>query len=515
MLLFRGLLLLLDTLSIVGWTRPAAHTRSISVFHTVRGPAVSFDVCVVRLENVHLFRGRQALLSVGEAARDTHQVWCELSTAGLAHDHVCPWSCTLPARLVVRDSRDAFDVAVQFVNADTGEVPIVFRGSSQSKNRRAAPPRSIPPRLIRSIRRSHQLVTSFVIGRPNSRANEEHPLTVWRGETARDAAVRFVERHKLGPDYVSPLTANLRQAMLARKERRNQLKLMHGRRRRRIVLGASEAEIADPASFGHGKDWLLLSVNDLDVASPADWRAMFASPSSSSSSTTTTPTADIILAEHVFEHLSFEEALTAARLSHAHLHDGGVLRLAVPDSFAPYEQASSLKEDVAYGHKIRWTLASLQQLLAHAGFPNDNIVPLEFHSKAGFSYRRCFDPRDGFIKRSFAFDSRGAVSLIVDAVKPCHSATCNVATRKFELQSRYTPAALPAAVREVVRGEVALPLPVAKQVLLLDPTNPQALRALGKEFDEPAWLHMAAAVEEAAAGRVARDQQQQQHMTTQ
>ena len=128
-------------------------------------------------------------------------------------------------------------------------------------------------------------------------------------------------------------------------------------------------------------------------------------------------------------------------------------------------------------------------------------MPLEFHSKEGFSYRRRFDPRDGFIKRSFSFDERGAVSLILDAVKPCSSTVCKVATRKFELQSRHAPAALPAALRDVVRGEVGLPVPVAKQVLMLDPTNPRALRVLGQKFDEPAWLHMSERVEVAAMRR--------------
>ena len=77
------------------------------------------------------------------------------------------------------------------------------------------------------------------------------------------------------PPFQEVALESLRQAMLAREERRGQLQ--RGFNQRHIVLGASEAEIADPASFGHGKDWLLLSVNDLDVASPADWKALFSS----------------------------------------------------------------------------------------------------------------------------------------------------------------------------------------------------------------------------------------------
>ena len=180
-----------------------------------------------------------------------------------------------------------------------------------------------------------------------------------------------------------------------------------------------------------------------------------------------------------------------------------MLRLAVPDCFAPRarsQRAQSLKEDIAYGHKIRWTLASLQRLLVEAGFPRRSIVPLEYHSEEGFMYRRRFDPRDGFVKRSFPFDRRGAVSLIVDAVKACHT-TCKVATRKFELQSRYAPAALPTAVREL-ENSVAGNVQVAKQVLELDPVSPRALRTMAKEHNEPAWQHMADLVEAAATERI-------------
>ncbi len=45
-----------------------------------------------------------------------------------------------------------------------------------------------------------------------------------------------------------------------------------------------------------------------------------------------------ILAEHVWEHLSHEEGIEAAKVCYEFLKDGGYIRCAVPDAFFPDEE---------------------------------------------------------------------------------------------------------------------------------------------------------------------------------
>lgn len=466
-------------------------SSSVTVFHTVQKQEakVIFDVCISQLQHIHLFRGLHTLISVQES--DDHQTWCSLSTVAMAHNHVCPWNCELPLWLWYNQTepkQKVLDIAIQFVKSSTGQVSINYFGGSYR--------RSFSETIVQRHQRPYQLVTSFVVS--DGESSKEHPLIVYAEETAKDAAARFVERHKIGEDYVPPLTSQLQNSINQRTERRRILTQSFSNVKNRVVIGASEAEISSPAKFGHSSEWLLLSVNDLDATSQDDWKLLFSSGGRLKAGL------EVILAEHVFEHLDWFDALSAAKNAFDFLRPGGVLRLAVPDCFAPGSFLdNSRKEDIEYHHRIRFTLRSLTHLLVQAGFSADDITPIEYHSAAGFSYRRRFDPREGFIRRSFAFDKRGAVSLIVDAMKACPNApiSCEAATKKFRLDSRFGPAALGLAVQEIIRGDLDMPIPVATRVLGIDPTHPVALRVVSSHKGEPAWLHLAEAVETATVGR--------------
>jgi predicted SAM-dependent methyltransferase len=132
----------------------------------------------------------------------------------------------------------------------------------------------------------------------------------------------------------------------------------------RIIVGAGN-------TFQSG--WNALRQSDLDLLDGDRWASLFV-PSS----------VDAVLAEHVFEHLTFDEGLLAAQNCYRYLKPGGYLRIAVPDGLNPYE---NYYEWVRPGgiwnpddHKVLYTYLSLQALLEYAGF---SVRLLEWWDESG------------------------------------------------------------------------------------------------------------------------------------
>src|SRR6476620_1394942 len=117
-----------------------------------------------------------------------------------------------------------------------------------------------------------------------------------------------------------------------------------------------------------------------------------------------------MLAEHVWEHLTADEALSAARTCFTYLRPGGYLRIAVPDGLHPDPayQAQSMVGGRGPGggpndHKVLYTYATLRGLFEFAGF---QVELYEYFDEEGaFHYHR-WDERDGKIRRSKRFDHR-------------------------------------------------------------------------------------------------------------
>jgi predicted SAM-dependent methyltransferase len=174
----------------------------------------------------------------------------------------------------------------------------------------------------------------------------------------------------------------------------------------RLVVGSEG--IFEPGWLGTEKEYL-------DLLNPGEWRNFF-SPASIAA----------ILAEHVWEHLTLEQGLTAARTCHDFLQPGGYLRLAVPDGLHP---DAAYREWVRPGgsgpgaddHRVLYTHESLSRMLTTAGF---TVELLEYFDAGGQFHAVDWDPAAGMIHRSRRFDSRNAggrlayTSLIVDARKP-------------------------------------------------------------------------------------------------
>lgn len=132
-----------------------------------------------------------------------------------------------------------------------------------------------------------------------------------------------------------------------------------------------------------------------------------------------------ILAEHVWEHLTPQAGLAAARNCHDLLRPGGYLRIAVPDGLHPdpgyidYVKPGGTG-DGSDDHKVLYTHATLGGLLEEAGFL---VEKLEWFDETGRFHYREWNPEDGYIARSTRFDERNRTysttytSVIIDARK--------------------------------------------------------------------------------------------------
>ncbi len=83
----------------------------------------------------------------------------------------------------------------------------------------------------------------------------------------------------------------------------------------RIVIGAGGIYQAG---------WIPTEQENLNLLIPQDWEACFNKNSISA-----------ILAEHVWEHLTYNEGISAAKVCRNFLTTGGYIRIAVPDGYNP------------------------------------------------------------------------------------------------------------------------------------------------------------------------------------
>jgi predicted SAM-dependent methyltransferase len=173
-----------------------------------------------------------------------------------------------------------------------------------------------------------------------------------------------------------------------------------------IIIGASGTTQAG---------WIATEQSQLDLLEPKTWARLFNKPAIKA-----------INAEHVWEHLSPAEGLTAARTCFDYLKPGGRLRCAVPDGLHPsptyieYVRPGGVGEG-SDDHRVLYTYESLSELFSKAGF---QVELLEYFDRSGKFHACDWDPADGMITRSLRFDDRnrhqayGYTSLIVDAIKP-------------------------------------------------------------------------------------------------
>ena len=185
------------------------------------------------------------------------------------------------------------------------------------------------------------------------------------------------------------------------------------RRLRRSIPGASPLRVVVGAESRVDPGWIATEQEYLDIADKRNWERFFAHDS-----------IDVILAEHVFEHLSPADAHAAARHCHEFLKPGGLLRAAVPDGLHP-DPAYIAWVDVggigpgARDHKVLYEYAGFSRVFAAAGF---DVQLLEYWDEQGVLHQADWDPEQGRVRRSVRFDTkeRGGfryTSIILDARK--------------------------------------------------------------------------------------------------
>jgi len=178
------------------------------------------------------------------------------------------------------------------------------------------------------------------------------------------------------------------------------------RRAKRIVIGAGGSNFAG---------WVSTDIRTLDVTCYADF-ARYWQPSSRQA----------FVAEHVWEHLTEEQAKVAARNCYEFLEPNGWLRIAVPDEFHPDPGYYELVRPGGSGpgaadHKVLYNYKTLSEVVSFVGY---KVKRLEYWDEfANFHYVDWIS-KDGHIRRSKRFDPRNNdksltyTSLIVDAIKP-------------------------------------------------------------------------------------------------
>ena len=133
----------------------------------------------------------------------------------------------------------------------------------------------------------------------------------------------------------------------------------------------------------------------------------------------------VFLAEHVFEHLTHQQAESALAICKDYLIAGGYLRIAVPDGFHPDERYINQAKPGGYGagagdHIVLYNYKTLRRLIEKVGFQSKL---LEWYDQEGKFHFVDWQPKTGFILRSSRFDERNRskklayTSLIIDAIK--------------------------------------------------------------------------------------------------
>lgn len=175
----------------------------------------------------------------------------------------------------------------------------------------------------------------------------------------------------------------------------------------RLILGANRK--GQPG-------WINTEEYNLNITNPKDWSRYF-KPG----------TVDAMLAEHVWEHLTEEEARLAARLCYKYLKPGGYVRVAVPDGNFPSAEYIRFVMPGGTGpsaadHKVLYNYKTLTSIFVEAGF---QVELLEFFDEKGNFHAVDWSPEDGIIRRSSKLYTGGHVfdgipyrSLIIDAKKP-------------------------------------------------------------------------------------------------
>lgn len=175
--------------------------------------------------------------------------------------------------------------------------------------------------------------------------------------------------------------------------------------------------VVGSGGYNNNPGWIHTEENELNLLDETTWAKLFKECSISA-----------MLAEHVWEHLTYEEGVVAAKIAYNYLKKEGYIRCAVPDAFFQDEVYQSIvkvggpgpKNHPAADHKIVYNYRLLTAMFEEAGY---EVRLIEYCDEKGRFHDNEWDIRDGLIYRSKKCDPRNQgeslvfPSLIVDAVK--------------------------------------------------------------------------------------------------
>ncbi|PLR92864.1 class I SAM-dependent methyltransferase [Bacillus sp. T33-2] len=178
----------------------------------------------------------------------------------------------------------------------------------------------------------------------------------------------------------------------------------------KLVIGAGE--------YYNNPGWVHTQEEELNLLDENTWQNRFDKSSITA-----------ILAEHVWEHLTYAEGIQAAEMCFKYLKPLGYIRCAVPDGYFPDESYQNIvqvggpgpKDHPAASHKIVHNYKSLKKIFISAGY---EVKLLEYCDEEGNFHQNYWEGLDGVIFRSKKYDPRNQgdklvfPSLIIDAVKP-------------------------------------------------------------------------------------------------
>lgn len=177
----------------------------------------------------------------------------------------------------------------------------------------------------------------------------------------------------------------------------------------KVVIGAGE--------YVNNPGWIHTQEEELNLLDEKMWQNRFNKSS-----------IKVILAEHVWEHLTYEEGIDAAKMCFKYLKPSGYIRCAVPDGYFPDEVYQNIvqvggpgpKKHVAASHKIVHNYKILTNIFESAGY---EVKLLEYCDEEGNFHQNYWDGAGGVIFRSKKYDPRNQgeklvfPSLIIDALK--------------------------------------------------------------------------------------------------
>ncbi len=178
-------------------------------------------------------------------------------------------------------------------------------------------------------------------------------------------------------------------------------------KKRKLVIGAG--------GLKHDPSWFCTEIDTLDVTKKENWETLFKKGSIHN-----------VFAEHVWEHLTPEQAGIGNKNIYEYLKSGGRLRIAVPDGYNPNEDYINHVKPGGVGpgaddHKLLYNYELLKSSLEKVGF---KVELVEYWDEKGKFHFIDWDTTYGKVIRSRRFDPRNEggklnyTSLIVDAIKP-------------------------------------------------------------------------------------------------